>query len=58
MEMQIGEVATLKVTSDYAYGEAGVSPTIPPNSDLEFEVELLAVGEDKATSDWSSCVVM
>jgi FKBP-type peptidyl-prolyl cis-trans isomerase len=58
MKMQIGEVATLKISSDYAYGEAGVPPTIPPKADLQFEVELLAVGDYKPGSSESSCNIM
>jgi hypothetical protein len=33
------------VTSDYAYGTAGRPPAIPPNADLEFTCELLAINE-------------
>ena len=57
MQMQLGEKALLKVTSDYGYGEEGLPGMVPPNSDLEFEVELLQAGDDKASSD-SQCVVM
>ena len=56
MEMQVGEVATLNISSDYAYGEAGVGP-IPPNADLQFEVELLAIGDYKPESS-SGCEIM
>jgi FK506-binding protein 1 len=45
LEMQLGEVALLKVSADYGYGEEGMPPKIPPNSDLEFEVELLSAGD-------------
>ena len=47
MEMQVGELATLQISSDYAYGEKGAPPVIPPNADLQFEVELLAIGDYK-----------
>jgi FK506-binding protein 1 len=57
MGMQLGEVALLKVTSDYGYGEEGLPPIVPPNADLEFEVELLQAGEDKAISSGSQCVI-
>lgn len=57
MDMQLGEVAVLKVTSDYGYGAEGLPPMVPPNSDLEFEVELLQAGEDKASSG-SQCAIM
>jgi len=38
--MEKGEVALLKCAPNYAYGEAGSPPTIPPDSTLVFEVEL------------------
>ncbi len=57
LEMQLGEIAILKVTSDYGYGAEGMPPIIPPNADLEFEVELLATGDEKADSS-SSCITM
>ncbi|KAG7363237.1 FKBP-type peptidyl-prolyl cis-trans isomerase [Nitzschia inconspicua] len=57
MEMQLGELALLKVSSDYGYGDEGRAPMVPPNSDLEFEVELLQVGEDRVTSG-SQCVII
>jgi FK506-binding protein 1 len=49
MEMSLGEKAMLHITSDYGYGAAAVGP-IPPNSDLDFEVELLQIGDQKAKS--------
>jgi len=45
VEMQEGEEAILKVTSDYAYGTSGRPPSIPPNADLDFTCELLAINE-------------
>eukprot|EP00891_Asterochloris_glomerata_P009439 jgi/Astpho2/9439/Aster-01698 len=53
-QMSKGERANLKITSDYAYGSQGVGGVgpiclccfsaglIPPNSDLNFDVELLS----------------
>ncbi|XP_057763623.1 peptidyl-prolyl cis-trans isomerase FKBP12-like [Salvia miltiorrhiza] len=42
--MQVGEVARLKCSPDYAYGSSGfISWGIQPNSDLVFDVELLSV---------------
>jgi FK506-binding protein 4/5 len=39
--MKEGELANLICRHDYAYGESGSPPTIPPNATLKFEVELL-----------------
>ena len=44
MGMSLGEKAVLNVSSDFGYGERGASTVIPPNADLKFEVELLAIG--------------
>jgi FKBP-type peptidyl-prolyl cis-trans isomerase len=38
--MKKGELANLICRYDYAYGESGSPPTIPPKADLKFEVEL------------------
>eukprot|EP00419_Tripos_fusus_P064855 CAMPEP_0172931408 /NCGR_PEP_ID=MMETSP1075-20121228/219482_1 /TAXON_ID=2916 /ORGANISM="Ceratium fusus, Strain PA161109" /LENGTH=247 /DNA_ID=CAMNT_0013792731 /DNA_START=81 /DNA_END=825 /DNA_ORIENTATION=- len=43
LEMTLGEKAILKITSDFAYGASGAGGVIPPNADLNFEVELLAI---------------
>ncbi|PVD33481.1 hypothetical protein C0Q70_04737 [Pomacea canaliculata] len=45
--MKKGELARLTCKPEYAYGEAGSPPKIPPNATLIFEVELLDwKGED------------
>ncbi len=45
--MRQGELAVLTCRADYAYGETGSPPKIPPNATLNFEVELLRwSGED------------
>ncbi|KAI5078637.1 hypothetical protein GOP47_0006308 [Adiantum capillus-veneris] len=42
--MQVGEVARLKCSPDYAYGAGGFpSWGIQPNSELVFEIEVLSV---------------
>eukprot|EP00558_Chaetoceros_sp_UNC1202_P004806 CAMPEP_0197242788 /NCGR_PEP_ID=MMETSP1429-20130617/8430_1 /TAXON_ID=49237 /ORGANISM="Chaetoceros sp., Strain UNC1202" /LENGTH=110 /DNA_ID=CAMNT_0042702883 /DNA_START=37 /DNA_END=369 /DNA_ORIENTATION=+ len=45
-DMQVGEKALLKITSDYGYGHRGAGGVIPPNADLNFEVELLDIVEE------------
>ncbi|KAG9044243.1 FK506 binding protein proline rotamase rapamycin-binding protein [Tulasnella sp. UAMH 9824] len=43
-QLSVGQKAILKITSDYGYGARGVGGgLIPPNSDLNFEVELLSI---------------
>lgn len=46
----------LRITSDYGYGERGAGGVIPPNADLNFEVELLAInGKSKIYSLLMPC---
>ena len=40
-QMKIGQKAILTCPPEYAYGARGIPGTIPPNSKLIFEVELL-----------------
>lgn len=45
--MKLGEKCILKCASEYAYGASGSPPNIPPNSTLNFELEMLGwKGED------------
>ena len=44
--MQVGEVRTLRIPSDMAYGERGAGGVIPPNADLEFKVEMIKINQN------------
>ena len=44
--MQVGEIRTLKIPSDMAYGTRGAGGVIPPNADLEFKVELVKINQN------------
>ena len=39
--MTKGEKAILSCKAEYAYGKRGAGGVIPPNADLQFEVELV-----------------
>ncbi|REJ81487.1 MAG: FKBP-type peptidyl-prolyl cis-trans isomerase [Acidobacteria bacterium] len=41
--MRVGGVRRLRIPAKLAYGRRGVPGRIPPDTDLEFEIELLAV---------------
>lgn len=57
MGMSLGEKAVLHITSDFGYGTQGAGGVIPPNADLDFEVELLQIGDLAADipSEKSAC---
>jgi len=42
--MAFGERASLVIPPDYAYGEEGVPPFIPPDATLLYDVEILDIG--------------
>ena len=42
LNKKIGSVVELTIPADQAYGEAGAGERIPPNSPLQFKVEILA----------------
>ena len=48
MKMSLGEKAILTMTSDFGYGACGAGGVIPPNADLKFDVEVLAINGIKA----------
>ncbi|HVJ89190.1 MAG TPA: FKBP-type peptidyl-prolyl cis-trans isomerase, partial [Labilithrix sp.] len=41
--MKVGGKRRLTIGSDFAYGDRGVPPKIPPKSTLVFDIELLAI---------------
>lgn len=52
MKMSLGERAILKIPAEKGYGAAGAAEgKIPPNADLYFDVELLAVNDKVAGRD-------
>ncbi|XP_034022308.1 peptidyl-prolyl cis-trans isomerase FKBP5-like [Thalassophryne amazonica] len=51
LSMQRGEVCTLLCKAEYAYGAAGNSDKIPPNSSVLFEIELIKFEGEMLTDD-------
>ncbi|CAE8599930.1 unnamed protein product, partial [Polarella glacialis] len=49
--MELGEKAKLEISSDFGYGRQGAGNVIPPNADLIFVVELVAINGLKAPQD-------
>ncbi len=49
--MKKGEKCLLTCTPEYAYGEQGAGDKIPPNSTLQFEVELFSWSGEDVTGD-------
>ncbi len=41
--MKLGELRRLYVPAEYGYGQQGAGEVIPPNANLIFEIELLAI---------------
>ena len=51
--MKPGERAILKIKPEYGYGSTGAGSSIPPNSTLEFDVELISYEENININDMS-----
>jgi hypothetical protein len=49
--MKKGELCTLTCKPEYAYGKPGKPPTIPQDTTLVFEIELLRWDDEYVTSD-------
>jgi FK506-binding protein 1 len=47
LKMSMGERSMLHVSSDLAYGEKGSGGNVPPNADLDFDIELIAINGKK-----------
>lgn len=46
--MKVGERSTLVCSPQYAYGQRGIPPMIPPSATLKFDVELLSMQNAQA----------
>jgi len=58
VKMSLGQRAKLHISSDYAYGEEGAGGSIPPNADLVFDVELLAIADKQKGGGGTSCCIL
>jgi FK506-binding protein 1 len=54
-KLSLGQRANLLISSDFGYGTRGAAGAIPPNADLEFDVELLAINGVPAAGRCWSC---
>lgn len=44
--MNVGELSELKIEPRLAYGKKGLPPAVPPDTTVQFNVELLSVEPD------------
>ncbi len=44
--MKVGEKRKLEVAPEYAYGEKGIINILPPNTPVDFEIELVSIGTE------------
>jgi FKBP-type peptidyl-prolyl cis-trans isomerase len=58
MGMSLGEKAILHISSDFGYGDQGAGGVIPPNADLDFQVELLQIGKEVAVIPKEGCCII
>jgi len=49
-KMSLGERGMLMVPANLGYGKSGAGADIPPNSDLLFDVEVLAIGDKRSAA--------
>lgn len=51
MKMSLGQKGVLTVPSELGYGASGAGSDIPPNADLSFDLEVLAIGDNTVAAD-------
>jgi FKBP-type peptidyl-prolyl cis-trans isomerase len=62
--LTLGERSIFEIASDKAYGPKGAGGVIPPDADLVFDIELLAINEQTASGfslpgqDKGGCVLL
>jgi FK506-binding protein 1 len=48
IQLSLGQRVNLKISSDFGYGANGAGSDIPPNADLNFDVELVGINGKQA----------